>query len=393
MFFSSCIYILVYLLNDLILIGKYNRLEKEKIARERWILQRKDAVEFQRHEGYLRSGLVGRSFNSIVKSFSRTSLLLLVSNFLLMMANALAIMKLFEMEIADFDLDKTFRRLMGVGSFFAWVNVLSLLSLLESFTVVSKSIKKTVKSLSFLIFGVLPLFFAFLFGGFCAFHENEKFESLTKTNVTLSAILVGDEIMEFIRALTEYGQTGIIYSFLFCVVFIVCIHNVFLFVITESFKVETSDYEKQMDSKKKIKKEEYLAAQKNKTIMSRLEGANGSSGYYTKSVLSEQFLNKQEVINGKKEIGDTHRLIFTKVVPESRNLHLYEMNGKKEIIKQDIHFLKETIQNLLQERMNQQTKDSLLITSWLYQNFLLKRLVRMEGGLRNEQMMGNPDIM
>ena len=62
-----------------------------------------------------------------------------------MMANALAIMKLFELEIADFDLDKTFRRLMGVGSFFAWVNVLSLLSLLESFTVVSKSIKKTVK--------------------------------------------------------------------------------------------------------------------------------------------------------------------------------------------------------------------------------------------------------
>ena len=126
------------------------------------------------------------------------------------------------------------------------MNLLTIMSSFEILEPVSISIKTTIQYVSLLIAGVLPIYFAFLFCGYMAFHEHEKFDSLKKTNATLNAILAGDEIMPFIMACLEsYGTLGFLYSMAFCILFVICIHNVFIYIVSESFKIQSFKYQKE----------------------------------------------------------------------------------------------------------------------------------------------------
>lgn len=188
----------------------------------------------------------------------------------------------------------------------------------------------------------MPVYFAFQFGAYCMFHEHEKFDTMTKVIVTLNAILAGDEILDFILALMTYGKIGILYAFAFCILFIICIHNVFIYVIGEAFKEHSSKYEKE---KRKIAKQN---TQVSKEKPQKEQDFNAGI-IEDSSVVSKDVYLKEQVLYGEDEINFVKKKIFNKIIPMSRDKHIIDMNSKKDMIKEDIHYMKESIQNLVVE--------------------------------------------
>jgi len=395
-FFFDCLFLLVnvavayYLGSALVLIGRYNALEKERITLKRWTAQRKEAEEFAVSRSLLVGGLHARSEKPQYKHFSVSSGLLLLSNLLLTLANLFSLFN--HLGFRGLNFREYSGVLLGCGSGLAWANVISILSLLESFTVVSRSISNSAKSLLLILVGILPLFFAFLFAGYCAFHEHDRFDTLTKTNATLSAILAGDEIMDFIIAMTTYGEIGFIYAMGFCVVFIVCIHNVLLFVVTEAFKDESARYE-QLKAQSRLAKgqadEDSDDQSEERERLGPLLGA--AEEQLQQSVAADRLYRPRPLLEDEAEQEQAKSCVFDSVIPESRSSHMFEMNTRKQIIKEDIHFLKETVQNLLTERMDPDTKSHLLVSALLYNNFLVKRLNRILLAIREDREFAAPN--
>lgn len=203
-----------------------------------------------------------------------------------------------------------------------------------------------------LLFGVVPLFFGFLFGAYCMFHEHEKFDTLTKTTVTLNAILAGDEILDFIRALMgKYGTLGLVYSMCFCVMFIVCIHNVFVFVVGEAFKDQNVVFEK--SQRKLARTRSVLKDSRGSPFKLMLPPGDAAQmfGRLEESVAASSNLEKKVIVGSEEQIQQAKKKVFNKIIPQSRDRHIIEMNHKKSLVKDDIHYLKESVQNLATERL------------------------------------------
>lgn len=215
------------------------------------------------------------------------------------------------------------------------------------------------------------------------FHEHDKFDTLTKTTVTLNAILAGDEILDFIRALITYGQIGFLYAMGFCILFIVCIHNVFVYVVSEAFKENSIKWEKDQrklskKSKSTIRDSKAVSALRPQSIVP------GMNDLTEQTVVSKDVFEPQLVVQGDENLNFVKKKIYNKIIPQSRDQHIIEMNVKKSIIKDDIHYMKESMQNLASEdignfmvNVDEEMKASLIISGLLYVEFLLKRLKRL----------------
>lgn len=182
------------------------------------------------------------------------------------------------------------------------------------------------------------------------FHDHQKFNTLTKVNATLQAILAGDEVMNFILPLGfAYGTVGRIYSLAFCVMFIVCIHNVLIFIISESFKMEVELEEKSLARKKNKdnKQPNTPLLFRQKTIELQplmLRSENTLAGH--------AICQDEQIVEGEENINFIKKKVFNKIIPQSRDTHIIQMLLKKDIIKNDIHYLKQSIQDLSKENLS-----------------------------------------
>jgi len=361
-------------------ITKYNMLQKVKLSKMRWISQRKNAVDFTHYKTLLKPDFPESEYKN-KQELDLPTIILIVSNSFLLLANVLIILSLSSINISEFDYNRAINTFLGLGCCMCWMNMLTIVSNFEELAVVARSIKKTFKGVTMLLVGVLPIYFAFLFGGYCMFHEHEKFDTLTKTNVTLNAILAGDEILDFIKALMEFDNVGFIYAMAFCILFLVCIHNVFIYVVSEAFKEQAFKYEKQID--KKPAREKTRLFERKLTYQENLDPQ--AVEIFLKSAISTKLIDTRQVVRDAQHVDKIKMKIFNKIIPQSRDTHIIEMNLKKDIIREDIHFLKESIQNLIDETLEESNKAHLLTSTNLYIDFLLKRLERYSRSLIEQQ--------
>ena len=181
------------------------------------------------------------------------------------------------------------------------------------------------------------------------FHDHDKFNTLTKANATLQAILAGDEIMNFIMPLSyAYGATGRIYTLAFCVMFIVCIHNVLIFIIGEAFKIEAEIEEKSLHRRKpkdrSLMQTSVISAKVNEERHTLISRAGNS-------LACKEVYQDEQIVEGDENIGYIKKKIFNKIIPQSRDTHIIHMLMKKDIIKNDIHYMKQSMQDLAREKL------------------------------------------
>ena len=113
----------------------------------------------------------------------------------------------------------------------------------------------SMPSIFMFLLGVLPIFFAFVFSGFCLFQDTLRFSTLSLSIAALVCLLTGDEMGSFFADTIKSGFFGYFYTYLFTALFLFVISNVFVFLIIGGFTKARDE------SLKELEKEEFSLLQ------------------------------------------------------------------------------------------------------------------------------------
>lgn len=182
------------------------------------------------------------------------------------------------------------------------------------------------------------------------FHEHERFGTLAKSNATLASILAGDELMNFILPLSfDYGDIGRIYTLGFCVLFIVCIQNVLIFIINESFATESEAAEKAI--RKSMKMQNKITSIHNEDSKTASHTKSLELTLLNRSVVSNEAHAPEIIIERPEDFGKIKRKLFSNIGPSSKIWSLVEIAAQKEIAEKDVLYLNKTINDLIHEQI------------------------------------------
>ena len=139
------------------------------------------------------------------------------------------------------DLTDTAQILIGLGSFFACLNIVRYIELNKLFSELYDTLKHAFPKVNRYLFSVSPIIFGFLFFGVCVFWESERFGNVSKSILTLFALMNGDSTASILTNLKNLqgikGLIGILYGMLFSIVVIMIILNLFIQIIDDSYVV------------------------------------------------------------------------------------------------------------------------------------------------------------
>ena len=166
-------------------------------------------------------------------------------------------------------------------------------------SIIYDSIKRGLPSSTHFLIGVLPSFFAFVIFGKCIFWKSDFFCSLKDSIATLFALLFADSAYFIFDDLINIDFfLGTIFSYGFCILFIVIVMNIFLGIVGEAFVTKREKkYNQQWiyrilkmeenEKRKKLIMEEEKEAEKNKTQKELLQ--------YRLEKIYEEFDNVQKL--------------------------------------------------------------------------------------------------
>lgn len=163
----------------------------------------------------------------------------------------------------------------------------------------------SLPSILMFLLGVLPIFFAFVFSGFCLFQETERFSTLSFSIAAMVCLLTGDEMGNFFADTILSGFFGYVFTYLFTGLFLLVISNVFVFLIMGGFakareeslkNLENNEFSLLQDLDKKLRRENM------KTIKYLASGEKAEFSSEKQKKMEKKFLKKIPDI--KTDISD-----------------------------------------------------------------------------------------
>ena len=86
------------------------------------------------------------------------------------------------------------------------------------------------------LISIVPIFIGFIFLGLCLFWDSERFTRVSDIMKALVSVTLGDSIYDIITDITGKSNfLGHIYGYIFTILFIIVVMNVFVAVIQEGF--------------------------------------------------------------------------------------------------------------------------------------------------------------
>jgi len=127
-------------------------------------------------------------------------------------------------------------RTAGFGCFFAWVELIQYLSWSPNSYAVINTLKRSFGTLWKYALGILPVFMGFVFLGMALFWKSGNYSSASQAMVKSFAMVNGDNLYGIFEPNFEANYlAGYLYMFVFFVLFISAIHNIFISIISEGF--------------------------------------------------------------------------------------------------------------------------------------------------------------
>lgn len=172
--------------------------------------------------------------------------------------------------------------LIGFGCAFACFNMGRYLEYSHHYDTIYATLGHALPNVMKYIVGVSTLLFAFLFFGVLIFgRSGQYFNSITNSLVTLFAVILGDSIFDVFNDVNSFTLIiGSMYWYLFIIIFIAIVLNIFIVILEESYtyvKVESKDHwlvdykEKIEETNKVIMKENEKELNRNKELSNKLE--------------------------------------------------------------------------------------------------------------------------
>ena len=126
--------------------------------------------------------------------------------------------------------------LVGFGSMFAYFGLGKYLDYSPKYSTIYKTLFFAFPNVVIFLISILPVFLGFSFLALCIFWRSERFTNVSDTMFNLFAIINGDSVYDIISDITKVSYfLGQIYGYIFCILFIVVVMNVFISIINEAY--------------------------------------------------------------------------------------------------------------------------------------------------------------
>jgi len=218
---------------------RYQFLEREKENKYQWLLRKNKNFTgtkalkdiFQREDKSLS-----------VSAFNFWTIMMLLTNMFQLLANLTIFMGDFLTTDKSGEIDGYISLFLGIGCFFAWLSNLRILSFYEELNVVNDFFVYGVPKVAYFAVGIAPIFLAFVYSGYCMFHEAETMSELENSFLSFLALFAADELQNFFFAIEEF-PLSYTWAYTYCVTFLFFIANVFVALVEGSFDQAVDDLE------------------------------------------------------------------------------------------------------------------------------------------------------
>ena len=125
---------------------------------------------------------------------------------------------------------------IGLGGFLCIISIGKYIDYSPKYSFFNKTVVNTLPDLIPSIASILPVFIAFTFLGLMLFWDSERFTCVSDIMKALFAVYVGDSVYDVINDITDKSNLlGQIFGYVFTILFIIVVMNVFVAVIQEGF--------------------------------------------------------------------------------------------------------------------------------------------------------------
>jgi hypothetical protein len=128
--------------------------------------------------------------------------------------------------------------LLGSGCLFACINMGKYIEYHKDYAIVYDTLRQSFPVVIRYLIGVFPIFLGFLFFSVSVFWRSERFSSVSTASYTLFSLIQADAILDSFRDLSGIRFfLGQIFLYLFCIIFIIIVWNIFISIIEEAYVV------------------------------------------------------------------------------------------------------------------------------------------------------------
>lgn len=226
--------------------------------------------------------------------FNSWSVICLVGNIIQIFASAISI----------FDTNNIMTSteiLVGFGCMLAIINIGRYIEFAENYSTIYVTIKNALPNVGRYLIGVTPIFLGFIFFGLCIFWRSERFTNTSSVMIILFALAQGDSVLDTFRDLSGfYFFLGQVYLYLFCIMFIVVVLNIFIAIIEEAYIISKMQNKTHwvFDYIKKDKKQTLQF----KPPIEELHKPKTTSEKPTKSSIFGKDVQPSSIVNEKKRL-------------------------------------------------------------------------------------------
>ena len=121
--------------------------------------------------------------------------------------------------------------LIGFSCWFAWLNLLRYLEYHKNIHLLTNVMRNSGPQIIRFLVGIVPIFMGYVVLGVCLFWRSEKFKSINEAIITLFSLMMGDFVYVTFSDEIGLGLLGQLYLFTFILIFIICVHNIFVSII------------------------------------------------------------------------------------------------------------------------------------------------------------------
>lgn len=187
--------------------------------------------------------------NVDVHIFSFWNIVLVLSNLLGLLANLIIFINSVSIAFRVNQIEFFISFFLGFACFFSWINLLYILSQYEEFSLVNKTLANSAPGLFWFSVGTAPIFLAFVFSGYCMYHESERFKDVSSSYMGLLALFAGDELQNVFFDTEDY-PLSLAFTYSYSIIFLLVIANVFVFLIESGYQQELNEIEKRKEKRR-----------------------------------------------------------------------------------------------------------------------------------------------
>ena len=216
-------FIVIFLATTSILLSLYNFYEVIKLNKYRKIIQK----EKKRKKKIDNKNLNGSEV--ISTPLNKWDICVLISNICQIIGSILALLE-------NDNMNGSIDILIGFGSMLCYICLGKYLDYDTKYALLYQTLKRSIPNVIPFFIGIMPIFIGFTFLGLCLFWNSERFTNVSDVMKALFAIVNGDSVYDIIVDITDKNNFfGQIYGYLFTILFIVVVMNVFIAIIQEAY--------------------------------------------------------------------------------------------------------------------------------------------------------------